>query len=250
MILSLNSTSAKNFEYFSLIIILESDILKSIGLNLVLCVYIKYCSPKCLFILNMIKKGLFSEIHFNLGHDSSRDISSYNSSSNGINNLFSPTQNENDPYLNYYNFCGYFYLYISYTPAIRDSIKKIKPLKQNPYYHRFFYSNSLIECFTPIQIKEKFLYCESGFKNESIRINLCQVPLYEGNYEDQYNSPCELSKIECVYVRAIDFLKWKSTRVEVLFDDYSSKYVDFNDLHVMKHNWMPNYYRQHPKWSL
>ena len=34
VILSLNSTSAKNFEYFSLLIILESDILKSIGLNL------------------------------------------------------------------------------------------------------------------------------------------------------------------------------------------------------------------------
>ena len=234
-ILSVNyslTTNDQDFKDILSLIQLEASFLKSLGLTLVLCYYIDYGSKinQSIFdFLLFIQECLFSEIHMNIDHTQKNINSSHlqflRNISENINKLF-PINEKN-------KFFGYFYLYISYSDQLN---KEFKVETQYPYFNQYYYSSNLETAIKTVRktLTEPFIYCNSGFQINMIRVNICEIPLYDEMYDNDSLSPSRISKIESCYVSADDFMRWKGSRVEILFDDDSIYYANFNDLHLTK----------------
>ena len=229
----LDSANMKKAEIF---INFEILILKSLGFTLVLCTYISSSSKKNHFIFDLIKKGYFAEIHMDFKRKLYDSIMELNEILSKILAIFvRKNQDLGGQKVPYIKFHGYFYLYFPYSSTISDSLKYLETLNQNPYYNHFIYSLDLSKCFKPLLVKKvrPFVYCETGFKSDVVKVNLCKIPLYDQENEEECISPSRISQLETGYVSTEDFLMWKCTRVEIIFNE-ETKYADFSDLHVIK----------------
>ncbi|KAK8836772.1 hypothetical protein M9Y10_037294 [Tritrichomonas musculus] len=234
VILSVHIDSLKNVNDKNLYILIkmEASILKSLGFTIALCCYINFSTLDYNFLFDLIEENFFSEIHMNLDHKSPKNLGIF---TERIKQIISRSHKFDE-----FDFYGYFYIYISYSPEIDELIFNDKDfvnyLDENPYFSHFFYSKNLNACLQKVEKEEisPFCYCESGFKMNLVKVNFCEIPLFEKQFDDDCLSPSEMFSIKNGYVGQDDFLNWNGSRVEVLFEDNTILYVDFDDLHKIK----------------
>lgn len=222
-----------------IILDLQIDLMNASGFLVILCVHVDHKHHIILEdylskIFLLMKNNRFAEIHFDFCPESEV---------HGKGVAFDYVLQK---ILDLYEteFHTFFYLYSNYscsnTPEIHDLLLK---LKKNPLVQFILYSvpfdivfphtfrhDSLDSDFDP---KSRFQFCRHGNDCSMIRINLCDVPLYQSDDEIQDFTPIEMSGRRSCYISKADFLN-NFSRVKVIFDDETIRFVDFQDLHILK----------------
>lgn len=217
----------KNIKETSPLIDLEVSLFKSLGLCLVLVCDINPDYEENMPIYQLIKKNFFSEIHINFLERKSDLFNRNKKYQKFFDQLFNQ-QSEN-----VFPFYGFFYLYFSNA----SYYKYKKRYKSNPFVTEMVFSLNTKNCLNKLKKKKyesPFICSFTGSKNKYIEILLLEVPIFDQKYEENTLSPSRISTIETCFVKHDDFLFYQQSRVEILFKNNTTKYVNFNDIHLMK----------------
>ena len=117
----------------------------------------------------------------------------------------------------------------------------MKKLKQNPFFQ-------CIQFSVPVKkaIQKKIIYkiapfpCNSGYDSDFFFIRLSNVPLYDSDDYIKDIVPSQISGICTAFISRDDFITWKKPRVKIYLEDNNNfndiyfKYIDFNDIHVIR----------------
>ena len=207
---------------------LEIDLMVAAGFTLVLCA--NYSLLYQYFLFDLIQNNQFSEIHINA--NTSLEIEAFLRSA------------KNKPFN---TFRGFLYIYSPYIDKDSETKKILREFRKSPRISILTFSNDIFNSLKmPIPYSVKpFVYCKTGFKQEFLRIELNNVPLYDDADDNDTFVPLKTSGFSICYISPCDFLNWKSDRLKILFDDKVNKnriekYVNYEDIHIMKKDYYAN----------